>query len=412
MTSRQRVRCALRFEKPDRLPIDIGGTQQTGIHVDEYLMLGRYLNIDVEAPKMFDQFQMLARLDEWVRKRLYSDVVLLEDTILTWGLENKDWKPWKTSLGNTVLVPGSFETVFEDRYQYIIDNTGKRLAYKSDNSLYFDKLPGIKSKFGEYEYTDPEKWRKSICLYTDDELKSLQYRAEFLYKYTDYSIFGGSDRGRLWSTSLFAGHGLEDWMCIMLTDTDYAAEMIQVCAERAIENFKLYLQAVGKYIDALVVSSSDYGSQKSELFNPDIFNSLYSPNMMLINDYIHKNSEVKTYYHSCGSIRKILKSMIDAGVDIINPLQFTADNMNPESIANEFSGKVVFWGGGVDSQTVLQFGTIKEVEEQVKKRIDILSSKNGYIFAPVHNIQPGVPIENLICAVDTAYTYGKEIYER
>ena len=410
MTSRERVRKVLHFDKPDRLPIDFGGTQQTGIHVDEYVRLGQYLGVDFEVPKMYDQFQMLARLDEWARKRLFSDVVLLEDPTVTWGLENKGWKPWVTSQGNTVLVPGAFETVADGKYTYIVDRNGKRLAYKSADSLYFDKTVVPSSGTGDYTYNDPKIWKNSIKLYTDEELKKLETMAKFLYEYTDYSIFGGTDRGRLWSTSQFAGHGLEDWLCILLTDEEYASEMLCVFAERATENFSLYLQAVGRYIDALVVSSADYGSQKSELLNPRLFEELYAPNMKLINDFIHNNSRAKIYFHSCGSIRNILGAMISAGVDIINPLQFTADNMDCEDIAGEFGGKVVFWGGGVDSQTVLPYGTEDEVEAQVRERIDLLSAKGGYVFAPVHNVQFGVPIQNLLRAVDTAYQYGTRIY--
>jgi len=410
MTSRERVQKVLRFEKPDRLPIDIGGTQQTGIHVDEYVKLGEYLGIDLETPKMFDQFQMLARMDEWAHKRLHSDVVLLEDPVVTWGYENKGWKPWITSLGNTVLVPGVFNTVTQGKYEYIVDPSGKQVAYKSVDSLYFDKISPPSSQGGDYSYTDPEVWKNSIKLYTDEELKKLEANAKFLYTYTDYSIFGGADKGKLWSTSQFAGHGFEDWLCILLTEAGYAQEMLGAFAERAVENFSLYLQAVGSYIDALVVSSSDYGSQKSELLSPKLFEELYVPSMKLINDYIHDHSRVKIYFHCCGSIRNLMELMISAGVDIINPLQFTADNMDPDDIAKTFSGKIVFWGGGVDTQTVLQHGTEDEVAAQVTERIDLLSSKSGYIFAPVHNIQPGVPIQNLLCAVDTAYSHGAQIY--
>jgi len=177
MTSRERVQKVLRFEKPDRLPIDIGGTQQTGIHVDEYVKLGKYLGIDFETPKMFDQFQMLARMDEWAHKRFHSDVVLLEDPVVTWGYENKDWKPWVTSPGNTVLVPGAFNTVTQGKYEYVIDPTGKQVAYKSSDSLYFDKLSPSGSQGGEITFNDPEVWKNSIRLYTDEELKKLEANA-------------------------------------------------------------------------------------------------------------------------------------------------------------------------------------------------------------------------------------------
>ena len=126
----------------------------------------------------------------------------------------------------------------------------------------------------------------------------------------------------------------------------------------------------------------------------------------MINDYVHKNSKIKTFIHSCGSIYNIIEYIIAAGFDILNPVQITAGNMDAARLKEEFGGRIVFWGGGVDTQTVLPFGSEDEVREQVKERIRIFAPGGGFVFNPTHCIQYGVPPKNLLAAADAAYEYG------
>ncbi|MDQ1317972.1 MAG: hypothetical protein QG588_1627 [Candidatus Poribacteria bacterium] len=187
MTSRERVWKAINFEEADRIPIDIGATKVTGICIDAYVDLVNYLGIDLGLPKIYEQFGMLARVEEPVRRRLHSDVIELENPSEAWRLENKNWKPWKTGLGNDVLMPGNFNPI-------------------------------------------------------------------------------------------------TDWLCILVNDKKYAYSILQATAERAVENLNIYLQAVGDYIDTIFISGTDFGTQKGELFNPEIFPELYVPNIKPMND--------------------------------------------------------------------------------------------------------------------------------
>jgi len=193
-----------------------------------------------------------------------------------------------------------------------------------------------------------------------------------------------------------------------MTEEDYVCDVLNAYADRAIENYELYLDAVGRYIDIVVVTGMDYGTQKSELFNPAVFEKLYVPALKRINDYIHKKTPlVKTFMHCCGSIMRMIPYFIDAGIDILNPVQTSASNMDPASIKDRFGGKITFLGGGADTQQVLPYVTPEEVRLHVKERISIFAPGGGFIFAPEHNLQLGVPPENIEAMVSAALEFGK-----
>jgi uroporphyrinogen decarboxylase len=407
VNSRERVRKAIRFEEPDRVPIDVGGSLVTGICIDAYVDLVRHLGLDLGPPIVYDQFGMLARIAEPVRNRLHSAVIELENPSVAWGLENKGFKPWKTGPGNRVLMPGDFSPVADEKgYLYILDGQGRPLAYMPPGGLYFERAC-VTVLSDSDEKMSPETWAHSIPLYSDEHLRQLEESARQLYENTEHSIQGGFLKGGLGSNGIFAGHTITDWLCRLLTEPDYAFSVLQATAERAVENLRVYLQAVGTYIDTILVSGTDFGTQKGELFNPRIFKELYVPNIRLMTDYIHRHSTAKTMYHSCGSNSSFMEHFIDAGVDILNPIQTTAAKMDPVELKKRFGGRIVFWGGGVDTQTVLPHGTADEVREQVKERIRVFAPGGGFVFSQVHNIQYGVPPRNVLAMVDAAFEYGK-----
>ena len=166
------------------------------------------------------------------------------------------------------------------------------------------------------------------------------------------------------SSGLIAGHTFTDWLCLLMTEKDYVYSILQATAERNIENLKLYFQAVGDCIDTVLISTTDYGTQKGEMINPQIFKELYLPHMKRVNDFVHSQGRIKTMYHTCGSVRKLIEYFIQGGADILNPLQVNTANMDPRELKQEFGGRIVFWGGGVDTQTTYQFGTAEEVRQQ------------------------------------------------
>lgn len=407
MTSRERVWKAINFEEPDRVPFDLGGTKTTGIHVDAYIELGRYLGLDVELPKVYDQFQMLARVEEPVRRRLRADVVEVENLVETWGLANRNWKPFRTGRGNEVLVPGGFNPVTDERgFLNLLDAKGKVLAHMSPGGLYFDRATST-AMSDTVVFMDPEKWKQSIPLYSDEELQVLQKQARLLRDYTDYSIHGGFNKFKTQSSGLIAGHTFTDWLCLLVTEQNYVHSILQATAERNIENLKLYFEAVGDCIDTVLISTTDYGSQKAELIRPQSFKELYLPAIKRVNDYVHSRGRIKTLYHSCGSIRNLIGYFIEAGVDILNPLQVNAANMDPQELKREFGRRIVFWGGGIDTQTTYQFGTPEEVRQQARERLNIFAPGGGFVFSPSHNTQHGVPPANILAMADAVFEHRR-----
>jgi len=406
LNSRERVRAAINHKEPDRVPLDLGGSRVTGIHVDEYCDLARFFGIDVLPPKVYDPWQMLAKPDLLMAKCLKSDVIVLENHIEAFGLKNTDWRFWTTFAGNRVLMPGDYNPVTDEKgYLHIRSKDGRNIAQMSPGGLYYDNECPTEMT-GVWDFMDPEDWKRSIPLYSDEELRIIEKNAAALFENTDMSVCGTFLKGGLGTNALFAGHTVCDWLCILAAEREYAGSILHATAERAVANLELYLQAAGKYIDTILLSGTDYGTQKCELFNPEIFKELHMPAYKLMTDYIHNNSGAKVMIHSCGSIYHLIGHMIEAGIDILNPVHVSTANMEPEKLKREFGGRIVFWGGGVDTQTALPYGTIEEVAEQTKERIRIFGPGGGFVFTPVHNIQYGVPLENIAAMIKTVMEYG------
>lgn len=407
MNSRERVRMTINHQEPDRVPLDLGGSQVTGIHVDEYCKLAKYYGLDVLPPKVYDPWQMLAIPDPLMLTALKSDIMVIDNHLQSFGLRGEAWKKWSTFPGNEVLMSGNFNPVTDENgYLHLKNQAGKNLAQMSQSGLYFD-IEDPTQMTDDWVFMDPDVWKQSIPLYKDKDLKSMQQKAKDLYENTEFSLCGSFLKGGLGTNAIFAGHTVCDWYCILVSEPEYANEILRATAERAVENSELYLQAIGKYIDIILLSGTDFGSQKAEIFRPDIFKDLLRPNYKLITSYIHKHYDVKIAMHSCGSIYNIIEHIIDAGIDILNPVHVNTANMDPQRLKDEFGSRLVFWGGGVDTQTVLPYGTPEEVAAQAKERIKIFAPGGGFIFTPVHNLQYGVPSENIDAMVKAVMKFGE-----
>jgi uroporphyrinogen decarboxylase len=408
MTSRERVWKAIHFEEPDRVPIDIGSNDATGMNVDAYLDLVEHLGYELGPPKANEFFYMLARMDEAVRERLHCDVVQIENPSPRWNIENRDWKTWTNQRGRAILVPGGFDAVEgEDGSVLIRDKAGRALGRMPKGGLYFDYVESVSLTMGEVKMVDPGAWARSIPLYTDEQLRRLEEAARWYFENTEYSLHGAFGKGGMTMVPSIAGHSFSDWLCILVAEPRYAYSIIQATAERAVENLALYLQAVGRYVDTVFVSPTDYGTQNGEMFNPEIWREVYLPHYRKMNDYVHAHSHARTFFHCCGSIYHLIRYFIEAGVDILNPIQTNAKNMDARGLKKEFGGQIVFWGGGTETQTVLPFGSEEEVRDQVRERMTIFAPGGGFVFNQIHVIQHGVPPRNILAMVDSAFEFGR-----
>jgi uroporphyrinogen decarboxylase len=177
--------------------------------------------------------------------------------------------------------------------------------------------------------------------------------------------------------------------------------------DASISCFRLLHQAVGDYCFAWGIASDDSGTQRGEFINPDLWAEMIKPHYRRLCDWVHKNTQWKTFLHSCGSVYHLIPHFIDAGIDILNPVQTSAANMDPARLKAEFGKRLVFWGGGCDTQAVLSRATPEEVREHVKERLGIFAPGGGFVFNQVHNIQANVPTENVIAMLEAAYEFGR-----
>jgi len=419
VTSRERVILALNHQEPDRVPVDLGGSVVTGIMATTYAKLRRKLGVNDRPPRVSDLLQMLAEVEVPVLARLGCDVVGLLPLVRAFGIPNRDWKPWQTFDGTDVLVPGQFRYRVDRNGDLLLSpggDTGKPpSARMPKDGHYFDIIP--RQQPLDWDRLDPDEFAEQFTLLSEEELEHLSATAERLHKHTDYAILGGFGGGALGNLPLLLApemdspkgiRNFDDWMVAHLTHPGYVKAIFARQAARAIENLELYRQAVGDKIVAIFISGTDFGTQRGEFVSPDMYRDLYLPFHEQMNDWVHAHTEWKTFYHCCGSIYRLIPHFIEAGVDILNPVQCSAANMDPARLKQEFGDRLVFWGGGVDTQKTLPFGTPEEVRQEVGERIRTFAPGGGYVFNAIHNIQANTPVENVLAVFEAAREGGRD----
>jgi len=199
---------------------------------------------------------------------------------------------------------------------------------------------------------------------------------------------------------------IAEWYVSTSSRQDYIHKVFERQCEIAIGNLECIHAAVGNDVDAVFVCGTDFGTQTSAFCSVNTFRSLYFPYYQQINKWIHAHTAWKSFKHSCGAVFKFLPSFIEAGFDILNPVQCSANGMEPERLKTEFGDQLVFWGGGVDTQKVLPFGTAAEVREQVLRRCEIFAPGGGFVFNSIHNVQARTPVENIVAMIDAVHEFN------
>ena len=418
MTSRERVAAALNHREPDRIPIDVGSSGTTGIMVTAYAALRERLGLASGPPRVIEVLQMLGEVELPVLEKLGCDILPLSLPVGFFGIPYRDWKPWQTFEGVDVLVPGQFNPTVDDSGDLLLspggDPTKRPRGRMPHNGYYFDIIPYQEPI--DWDDLDPGDFAEKFTLLDDDTLEYLRTTSEQLWEHTDFAIMGGFGGGGLGDMPVVMAAEMEspkgirkydEFLMAHLTHPEYIKEIYSRQTEAAIENLKLYRQAVGDRISVIFMSGTDFGSQRGEMISPDIYRRLYLPFHKRMNDWVHANTTWKTFFHCCGSIYHLIPSFIEAGVDILNPLQCSAANMDPQRLKDEFGDRVVFWGGGIDTQKTLPFGTPDEVPAQAAERIRIFAPGGGYVFNAIHNIQAKTPVENIAAMFEAAREHGR-----
>jgi uroporphyrinogen decarboxylase len=395
MTSRERILHAVNHRPADRLPIDVGGTRQSGIAAIAYAKLRRLLRPDLTQPfKVFDVFQMLAEIEPEMAEHLASDTVALHRPAVAFGILNRDWKPWRLFDGTEVLVPGEFNPIRNEAEDWELRRHGAAIARMPANGFYFDRL----EKYPGALHPDLASW--SVPRLTDEELNHYADTARALSEQTDralvtalgppYELFNGIGQG-----------GFEDWMLTFASEPDYVSDLYQILTDAWIDNLQLLAEAVGDRLHILQICD-DFGTQRAPFLSVAMFRDRLLPAYKRGLDWIHAHTRWKVLLHSDGALYPLLPSLIEMGVDLLNPVQTSAAGMNARRLKAEFGDRLVFWGGSCDPQSTLCSGTPEEVAAETRANLEVFAPGGGYVFAPVHNIQADVPPENILALIDTA----------
>ena len=409
MTPRERVAKAVNHQVPDRVPIDLGGMKASGIAVSAYHKLKRSLGI-ATTTKVLDPRFMIAVVEDEVLRRLHVDVVPLDLSGITSAVRpEREWIPRPLFDGTVPLFPPDTKIAEDDQGNWILLHAdGSPSSFRMPkNGYYFDD-----QSFNKGGHLDPQKFRP-ICDVADEHLKLLAQYGRSLYENTDYAILGWGFGPCFLGLSLITDRSNnvtqgrpDDWMVMLMTEKETCHALMDRAAEATIRCLELVHQAVGDYCFAWGVASDDSGTQRGEFIRPQLWAEMIQPHYRKICDWIHAHTSWKVFLHSCGSIYHLLPHLIGAGIDILNPVQTSAANMDPARLKTEFGKDIVFWGGGCDTQTVLGQATPDEIRRHVKERIEIFAPGGGYIFNQIHNIQANVPPENVIAMFDAAYEFG------
>lgn len=396
MNSRERIRAAINHKEPDKLAIDFGAMRSTGISIYAYAQLKKYLGINEGIPKLYDVFQQLAEPEYSVVDRMGGDVVQAHRLKPSFGIPIKEWKKMVLSNGVECLVPKDYNPVIKDDFSQEIVIDGKVIAKMPSGGNYFDT---VGSDMGFIESMDDLK-KVVFDSMTEEELDFIEEEVRSLYNNTDKAVllcFGGNilEAGEtLW--------GFEKFLEYMLIEPELVRAWLDRLTQSYMRDLEKLLPRVFKYID-VIQFGDDLGTQLSTLISKASYKEIIKPYHRQMFSYVHKNyPDVKVFLHSCGAIYDLIPDLIEAGVDILNPVQISASGMNPERLKSEFGKDLVFWGGGANMQDTVMNRSIEEIKDEVSRLIDIFSPGGGYVFNQVHNIQANVPPEKIMAIYDTA----------
>jgi uroporphyrinogen decarboxylase len=384
MNSRERVKLALEHKEPDRVPFDLSATYVTGIHVRAYNRWREALGLPWVEPRIFEMLQQLAVVDDDMVEILGVDVrPVTPSGSLTSGLEIKD--------------VGDY-TLFHDEW-----GIGWRMP--KGRGLYYDMfdhpLAGDISQEAIANLRGPDPldpgrfvgMRETACRVAEEEQRAVVVT----------QMTAGITEIAAWT------RGYEDYYADLAANHQLASKLMDKVNAVKMAYWGRALEEVGDYVDVMMLGD-DFAGQDRLLMSPQTWRKLVKPRLKELFDCLHAQSQAKLFLHSCGAVREVIPDLIEIGLDILTPIQVSAVGMDSAELKREFGKDLVFWGGGVDTQQVLPYGSPEEVRAEVRRRLDDLMPGGGFVFNPVHNIQGDVPTENLMAMWETLREYG--VYSR
>lgn len=420
MTSRERLRRTLNHQDPGQVVADLGSTAITGIAAGALARLRAALGLPPQPPRVHEPFQILGMVDQDIIRALGVDVAGIWHLSTMFGYRNDHWKPWRLFDGTDVMIgKGCVMSEDVEGNVYLHPNADPHAPPSGllpRGGFYFDTL--VRSAPVDEEHLDGRAdFAEQYTVSTDEELRYLEAQARSLYENTELGLIGSIAGASLGDIAHVPGPWLSqpkgirepmDWYAAHLIHPEYIRDVFAYETEIALKNAALYWEAVGARVEAVVVSGTDFGTQRGELISPEMFRELYKPFYRQINDWIHQHTPWKVFFHCCGSIVQLLDDFIDCGVDILNPVQCSAVGMDPAFLKSRYGDRLVFWGGGINTQWTLPFGTPDEVRAEALERLRVFAPGGGYVFSAVHNIQQPTPVENMLALFDAVRIFREQ----
>lgn len=400
---------ALNHQEPDRAPLDLGAAPTTGMHASSVYRLRQALKLDPPgAPvKIIEPYQLLGEIKPDLREALGVDVIGLWPQKGLFGFKNEGWKPWTLPDGTPVEVPAAFNTQPEPDGSVLMYPEGDRSAPPSGKlpkgGFYFDTI--VRQPPIDDDHLDPEDNLEEFGHIADEDLAYFGCEAERLHHETDKAIlvnFGGTAFGDIALVPApFLKHpkgirDIEEWYISTASRRDYIYRVFELQCQIALSNLQKLHKVVGDRVMAVYLTGTDFGAQTAAFISPQTYRQLYYPFHKALNDWIHQNTAWKCFMHSDGALLQLLPGFIEAGFDILNPVQWTAKAMEPKMLKERFGSQLTFWGAVVNTQGTLPNGSPDEVRAEVRDMIQTFGPGGGYVINTIHNVQPDVPTPNLL----------------
>jgi len=420
VNSRERVRTALNHQEPDQIPLDLGAGFQTGMHVQMVYKLRQALQLDPPGTpvKIIEPYQNLGEIKMDLLEAVSGDVVGVNPPATMFGYKCENWKEWEYFDGTPVLVPEYYNTKPEPDGSILMwpegDTSVPPSAIMPKDTYFFDSI--VRQPPLDDDNLNLEDNLEEFKPISAEDLVYFGREVDRLYEGTDkavYANFGGTAFGDIalvpapWLKNPKGIRDMEEWYISTLTRQEYVYEIFEYQCAIALENLQKIFEVVGNKVDVVFLTGTDFGGQSGPLISVKSYERLFKPFHKQLNDWIHENTTWKTFMHTDGSLIPLIPHFIDAGFDILNPIQWAAKNMTPVELKREFGEQLVFWGGAIDSQKTLPFGTPDEVRVEVRARIEDFRAGGGWIFNTVHNVVANVPVENLLVMYETFHEYKR-----
>lgn len=412
MTPRERLIAAVEHKEPDRVAIDLGSTPSSGISAVAYGNLKRALGIPSGHTRIYDVVQQLAQPETEILDRFGVDIV---DIGRAFNTADTDWYDVTLSNGNPAQYPAWFKPHREtDGSWTALAPDGTPIAKMPAKGAFYDQscfpyLDGYPDSFSDL----PERMKKvlwSALVHSPWDQADRPGFWDQLRKKT-LALRQSTDRALMvvcgcnlfeWGTFL---RRMDNFLMDVYADPVHVEALLDALMEIHLATLDKVCRAVGDGVDILRFGD-DLGMDSGPFMSPEVYRKLFKPRHKQLCDFVKKHSRMKTFLHCCGSIYALLPDLIEAGYDIINPVQTNCAGMDPVRLKREFGGAITFWGGGCDTRTILNHATPQQVKDHVKERLEIFAPGGGFVFNPIHNILPEVPPENILAMFDAVHAFS------